>query len=547
MKAIQNTSNPWRRWIAWFVEHLYAIVPGIVGFAVAMSIAFSRWPEPYMHDDFGNLLVASTLLEGRFSNPVPAAWQSLETFHVILQPTYASKYPIGLGAMMALGKLGFGTCAAGLWLCAGLASWSIAWMVAGHLPRRWAAFAGLFAATHPYWQNGWSQEYTNGWLSVAGVSMVLGGLLRVRRIARGDHSHMQRASSAIAMIGLGCALNLFSRPFEGGVVCGLLGLLCIPTWISRQLYLVRSFWSSAVGGTMILVAGIVVQLCLNQAITLKWHQLPYQLHELQYGVAPVLIWQKPHEPSLGHRFEEQRRFHRGWSMDAYRTTASWHGYLRMLQRRLIYLANHWGNFLAFAPIGLVFLPKERRHWIGFVGVLPVALLVINCIPWCVPQYVSPLIPIALFVGCCSTRGLLRRIAKKAVSIPDSRPVFLESIVFGVVLWMQCTSLFGIALARSQCGPGWETTWSERRAAILKDLQLQAGNDLVLVRYSPDHDVLNEWVFNHADVSNAEVVWARWGSDALNKNLLKNYPGRRHWLLEWRQGVPSLSELPTDKN
>jgi len=36
--------------------------------------------------------------------------------------------------------------------------------------------------------------------------------------------------------------------------------------------------------------------------------------------------------------------------------------------------------------------------------------------------------------------------------------FLESIVFGVVLWMQCTSLFGIALARSQCEPGRETIW-----------------------------------------------------------------------------------------
>ena len=47
------------------IDYWPVVLPGMAGFLVAMAIAWSRWPEPSMHDDFGNLLVATTLLEGR--------------------------------------------------------------------------------------------------------------------------------------------------------------------------------------------------------------------------------------------------------------------------------------------------------------------------------------------------------------------------------------------------------------------------------------------------------------------------------------------------
>ena len=535
---------------SWKLSNLLTVlVPGIVGFMIAMAISLSRWPEPSMHDDFGNLLVASTLLEGRLANPVPPAWQSMETFHVVFQPTYASKYPIGLGSVLALGKLLFGSFAAGLWLCAGLASSAMAWMVIAHFPRRWGMAVGLMTATHPYWQNGWSQEFTNGWLAVTGVALVLGGLLRIRRTYRrtcpansNSNSTLALRSLNTAMVGAGCVLTLFSRPFEGGLVCGLLGLYFLPVIVSRGLYANTRFWRAALPGAAILGAGISLQLVINQSITGNAMLLPYQLHETQYGVAPVLIWQKPHEPSLGHRFVQQVTFHRGWSMDAYNRASSFLGYFEMLGRRMEFLVKHWGQLLAFAPAFLIVLPFERRRLIGIIGILLISVLAINCIPWTVPQYVSPLIPIAMFVACCVARGLVKR-AAKILRLP-ARPIGIEYALFASIILFQCGTCWSIAQARTMRGESWETTWAEKRAAMIQQLERQPGSDVVFVRYTTEYDtVKSEWVFNDANIENSPVIWVRWGSSELNDKVMDCYSGRKFWLLEFNSlGEPQLREF-----
>ena len=523
--------------------HWYALIPGVVGFLIAMAISWSRWPAPSMHDDFGNLLVASTLLEGRLSNPVPPAWESMETFHVVFQPRYASKYPIGLGSMLATGKLLFGTFAAGLWLCAGLASAAIVWMIAAHFPRRWAMAAGLVTATHPFWQNGWSQEFTNGWLAVTGTALVLGGLLRIRRRFRAVRVTRSRGDGFItAMVGLGCVITLFSRPFEGGLVCGLLGLYFLPVLIRRRVYLDGRFWKAALPGALVLATGICVQLVINRSVTGHATQLPYQLHESQYGVAPVLIWQKPHEPTIGHRFDEQVAFHRGWSMKAYHQTASFAGYFDMLHRRMVFLVNHWGQMLACAPLGLLFLRPERRRFIGLIGLLLIAILVINCIPWAVPQYVSPLIPLAIFIGCSVSRGFIKRVGH-SLRI-SNRPIKLEYAAFAFVLLLNVFGVLSIATARSSRSEGWEVSWAEKRLEIIRQLESQPQQDLVFVRYPPQFDIVNsEWVFNDADIENTPVLWVRWGTTDLNQRVTSAYPNRKVWLLQFNEkSEPMLSEF-----
>ncbi len=54
---------------------------------------------------------------------------------------------------------------------------------------------------------------------------------------------------------------------------------------------------------------------------------------------------------------------------------------------------------------------------------------------------------------------------------------------------------------------------------------------MIVRYKPDHEVLEEWVYNEADIDGSKVVWARDMDTAKNNELIDYYKDRRLWLLE----------------
>jgi hypothetical protein len=79
-----------------------------------------------------------------------------------------------------------------------------------------------------------------------------------------------------------------------------------------------------------------------------------------------------------------------------------------------------------------------------------------------------------------------------------------------------------------------------RARILTQLQNESGRHLILVRYRPTHQILEEWVFNGADIDGSKVVWARDMAPEKNQELIDYYKDRRVWLLEADDKPPKLS-------
>lgn len=121
---------------------------------------------------------------------------------------------------------------------------------------------------------------------------------------------------------------------------------------------------------------------------------------------------------------------------------------------------------------------------------------------------------------------------------------MEYALFASIILFQCTSVWSIAYSRNARGEGWETTWAEKRASMIQELEKKHGYDVVFVRYSAGYDVVkSEWVFNDANIENSSVLWVRWGSLELNERVIECYSDRRFWLLELdSQTEPRLSEL-----
>jgi hypothetical protein len=89
----------------------------------------------------------------------------------------------------------------------------------------------------------------------------------------------------------------------------------------------------------------------------------------------------------------------------------------------------------------------------------------------------------------------------------------------------------------------KSSFAYRRAEILEELKQSDEKHLVIVRYSPNHNYHQEWVYNEADIDAAPVVWAR-EMDEERMSRLTNYFGdRRIWLLEADKESPRLVPYP----
>jgi hypothetical protein len=68
----------------------------------------------------------------------------------------------------------------------------------------------------------------------------------------------------------------------------------------------------------------------------------------------------------------------------------------------------------------------------------------------------------------------------------------------------------------------------QRQSILKDLQHQPGEHLVIVSYDPKHSPMQEWVYNGSNIDQSKVIFARDLGHEANQQLLDYYSHRNVW-------------------
>jgi len=502
---------------------------GLLAFAGSAAVGLIvEISEPKIHDEFSYLLAADTFAHGRLTNPAHPMWIHFESFHIIQQPTYMSKYPPAQGLALAAGQLIAGHPIFGVWMSFGLMCAAISWMLYAWVPPRWAVFGGVLAVINPTLgiAGYWAQTYWGGAVAATGGSLVLGGIRRLMRQPRVGDS---------LLMGIGLAILANSRPFEGLLVSLLAGIFLFIHVIKQRG---RTQWISIKSIVLPILLVLAVTITgmgfYNLRVTGNPIRMPYQIHEETYGMAPRFLWQKP-SPEAAYRHKVIRDFHATYELPLYTSQRSIAGFLL----EAVYLLS-WGLLTVntfLIPVLIAFrvllLWTLRNPWAGRALLIYFVLLLgllTETFKW--PHYAAPITGLNYYFVVNALR--LARWQNRKIGT--------------LILWL--TPLLAIAallaFLHGAIKKDNSSSWHEQRAQLLKRLKQEDGDHLVVVNYGPGHSLPNEWVYNEADIDHSKVVFARAINSTQDCQLVEYFKSRRIWSLDGDQSIPKLEPYPRNQ-
>ncbi len=504
---------------------LAIVVVGLVALLLSAAMLLIRKPYPVVHDEFSYLLASDTFAQGRLTNPAHPLWMHFESYHIIQQPTYASKYPPAQGLILALGQVLTGYPIVGIWLSTMLACAAVCWMLQAWLPLRWALAGGLLLAFHPMVLE-WSQNYWGGTLAMGGGALVLGAFRRMMDGLRARDGWL---------MGIGLAVLANSRPFEGAI----LGSIVLAYLLGRLLKKDAPRWRVwlrcfVLPVLLVLIPAVAAMAYYNLRVTGNPLRMPYMIHEETYAVAPPFIWQRQH-PEPTYRHPEMRGLFVDSALVPYQVQRTLSGFFIANYVKLHILASAcFSQFvLLFALAPLLWVAKNngwmrRAQFIVLLFCLPLLFET-----WMQPHYAAPIVGLMLVLLVQALRHL--RIIRWR-GRPVGRFIARASVALSLL------SLLNLAFTLKQ-HEQHEWRWAAQRAEIASKLQQDAARHLIIVPPNLKRPAVEGWVYNEANIDAAKIVWAHEMDETRNRELLRYFKDRQSWLLKLDTEPPTLVPYP----
>jgi hypothetical protein len=375
----------------------------------------------------------------------------------------------------------------------------------------------------------WANTYFGGAVAAIGGALVLGALPRIKR--------NQRVRDAVVMAA-GLALLANTRPYESL-------FFCIP--IAGALLL----WIMGKNGPTLELSLRRVVLPLGLALTIAfgamgyyfWRvtgspfRVPYQVNIATYHLV-YFPWQKLGPPAEYHH-EVMRKFYQGAPNVGQYNLAHRHPLGTLLLKPMPFWLFYLGPVLTLPFLAWLAIRSRSRFRCPISRKSRFLLLVCGTtfIGLALPIYVPPAHYSAALTAAVFAL-VLQAMRSMRLWRPDGRPAgkFLvravPMICFALLPLRATAPLLHIPLPPTVLHTWYSTDFHNLdRARVLAQLRAEPGRHLAIVRYRPDHEILEEWVYNEADIDGSKVVWARDMGTAKNHELVDYYKDRKVWLVE----------------
>jgi len=474
---------------------------------VLLHLAFYPRPEPSQADEFAYLLQADTFAHGRLVNPARPLWEHFEQFHVISQPVFAAKYQPLPAAFLAVGQM-LGSPYYGVLISAALTFSAVLWMLYGWLPPSYALLGWVIALVtwgpSTYWMN----SYWGGLVPALGGILVTGAWPRLRQAVTLRDS---------ILLGLGIVVLAASRPYEGLVLCTLAcGSLL---WASPR------GWHWIWGAAPVVTAGLAALLYYNFRVVGSPWVLPYFVHDGQYAAIGGFIFQHPKALPPVYRHAEFRRLFADWFVK------DWVVYRAHPLSKLSFV---WGFYFISWPL----------------------ILALVCAPFALKnprlRWAARLLAL-FFVGLCMLTGILPHYAAPAVGLivvfqvgglhwlrywnPQGKP--LGSLLARVAISAMLLLFVQNVIQRPPSYTSGPAAFKALRKNLIAQLDAAPGKQLVLVRYSAEHNPYMDFVVNGADFEQERILWARAMGAKADRSVIDYFHDRRIWVLDGDDLTPQL--------
>jgi hypothetical protein len=256
----------------------------------------------------------------------------------------------------------------------------------------------------------------------------------------------------------------------------------------------------------------------NWRLTGNMLLLPHVLNTRVYHTAPLFLWEHP-KPKMHYRNQQFEDFYNGWERENYHNNRA--DVLRVCWEKVFRgsVTYFWPGLLLALP-ALPYLFRDRKMRLPLI-VAGVGLAGVFVVIWSAAHYAAPVTCVIYLLAVQTIRHLhKKRIRSWPIGIAFSRAIVI-SLILSVGLWV----------ARKKCDPlFWACEGDPSRAVIAEKLNRTPGKHLIVVRYTEDHNIHDDWVYNGAEIDNAKVLWAREIDPEQNAKLFAYFKDRKIWLV-----------------